>query len=134
MFRTLKYVLNNLKGHNFISCNCHRGRKIIFPLPFWVLSWSPPVIKDRLRGEKQTEVYSHVYLMYAWEIPREKWGAPQCGLKFRLNYRFHREREVGFMLLSREWMVFRKDKWVLRRIDGKHNSWWQSLSGCGIDF
>ena len=72
--------------------------------------------------------------MYAWEIPREKCVAPQCGLKFRLNYHFHREREVGFMLLSGEWMVFRKDKWILRRIDGKYDSWWQSLSGCGIDF
>lgn len=68
---------NTLKGGGGISMFCfvycvikEKGFSL-YPSEFL---GENPLIKDRLIGEKQTEVYSHVYLMYlyTWEIPREK--------------------------------------------------------------
>lgn len=33
-----------------------------------------------------------------------------------------------------EWKIFRKDGRALRRVDGRYESPWWSLSGCGVDF
>lgn len=44
------------------------------------------------------------------------------GLEFRLKYHFNRERGRG-VLASEGRMTFRKDKWVLGRIDRRYDSW-----------
>ena len=71
--------------------------------------------------------------MYMWEIPRERWVTPWGGLEFRMKC--HLDREGGWQrLLRREYMIFRKDEWALRRLDGRYDSLWQTLNECGVDF
>lgn len=41
-------------------------------------------------------------------------------------------KDIG-LLQDSKWF-FKKDEWAFRKIDGKYDSLWQRLSGCGIDF
>lgn len=66
--------------------------KLFFSLS-WVLSWDP--CNKREINERKTEVYYHAYIMYTWEIAREKWVTPWGNLEFRLKFYLHSERGEG---------------------------------------
>lgn len=62
-----------------------------------------------------------MYFRYMWEMPREKWVTVLVnGLEFRFKYHLNREREkdVDCRPLRREEIIFRGEKWTLRRVDG----------------
>ena len=67
--------------------------------------------------------------MYTWETLREKWS-PHRGLEFRIKYHLNRERGEACRSLRGECMIFRKDKLVLRRANGRAAAAAKSLQSC----
>lgn len=63
----------------------------------------------------------NIYVIHAWEIPREKMSNSLGGLELRLEYHLDREREGRSSLLRRQLMAFREDEWARRGRDGKYD-------------
>ena len=51
-----------------------------------------------------------------------------------LNRREIKVKKASVQFFWGAQMSFRKDEWVIRRIDGRHDSLWQSLSECDVHF
>lgn len=61
----------------------------------------------------------------------EKKGKPPEAEVWELIY--HLNGEEGWGNLRRPYTIFGKDKWGVRRMDGRYDSLWQSLFACVIN-
>lgn len=48
------------------------GRRVIFPLPFWVLSWDTCNRRQINKRKRLLKCFNKCFLLYTWEIPMNK--------------------------------------------------------------